>query len=201
MLNWNDLKIVLAIKRHQTFAAAGKRLRLNQTTVARRLSSIEEALDARLFHRHDRDLLATEIGEQVCLHAERVEAEFNALQQKVLGTDSRPEGDIRLTTTPLLLEYLLLPHLKPFLRQYPAIHWEFISDSNDLSLSKREADIALRLARPNEGKAITRRLGQIDYAVYAHRDIADKKPRWIAYSKDKLYLPLAAEAERLTVAD
>jgi DNA-binding transcriptional LysR family regulator len=197
-MEWSDLRYVLMISRAGTLMAAARRLGVNQTTVARRLAAAEAALGVRLFERLDGILYPTRAGEAAVARAVQIEQEFDALEQGIGGTDTVPAGVVRLTAVPILVNHLLVPALPKLYATHPRLRIELIAEPRNLNLTKREADIALRLARPVGGTALARRVGQLDYAVYAlHRGAAEDLP-WITYEDGVSHLPqarwIAAEA-------
>ncbi|HEV2955759.1 MAG TPA: LysR family transcriptional regulator [Xanthobacteraceae bacterium] len=189
-MEWSDLRYVLTVARAGTLVAAARRLSVNQTTVARRLAAAERALGARLFERRDGVLHPTKAGEAAIAQAARVEQEFLALERGVAGTDAAPAGTVRVTAVPILANRLLIPALPGLLRRYPQLRVELVAESRNLSLTRREADIALRLARPEAGTALVRRIGRLDYAVYGPRRRAGDLA-WITYEEGSSHLPQA----------
>jgi DNA-binding transcriptional LysR family regulator len=191
-LNWNDLRYVLAIARSGgAHGPAGRLLGVNETTVSRRLARIEAVLGSKLFQRSEGSLRQTDAGHRVIEHAERVELEVEAVKEMSIGTKSAVAGSVRLTSIPILINRLLFPDLKRLYSACPDLRIEFIAESRNLSLTKRDADLALRLARPNkEQRVIARRIAQIKYAVYATRK-SSRLP-WIVYEDRMLELPHAA---------
>jgi DNA-binding transcriptional LysR family regulator len=165
--NWNDLRYLLAVAEGGTLSAAARRLRVDETTVARRLAAAEAALGARLFERVDGAMRPTQAGEAAIAHAERIEREVQALHGRIAGADAAVAGTVRLTAVPIVVNRLLVPALPALLAAHPLLRLELIAEPRNLSLTKREADIALRLARPRGGgTAVARRIGRLDYAVY-----------------------------------
>lgn len=209
-LDWDDLRVLLAVARAGSLAGAARHLKVNESTVGRRVARAEQRLDARLFER-DRGLLhPTAAGQAVIAAAERVEREVQAAESAVSGTDTLAAGLVRVTSVPLLINRLLVPALPALLNQHPDLHVELIAEPRDLSLTKREADVALRLARPRKGvRAIARRIGQLDYGVYGPTRRRRKTLPWIAYEEAMADLPqqrwLAQHADdaapRVTVND
>jgi DNA-binding transcriptional LysR family regulator len=189
-MEWSDLRYVLTVARAGTLAAAARRLGVNQTTVARRLAAAERALGARLFERRDGVRHPTRAGEAAIAQAARVEQEFLALERGVAGADAAPAGTVRVTAVPILANRLLIPALPGLLRRYPQLRIELVAESRNLSLTRREADIALRLARPEAGTALVRRIGRLDYAVYGPRRRAGDLA-WITYEEGSSHLPQA----------
>jgi DNA-binding transcriptional LysR family regulator len=197
-MNWNDLRVLLAISRAQTLAAAARLLRVNETTVARRLAAAEVAAGARLFQRVGGGVLRpTDAGEAAVASAERMEQAVDSFRASVTQSQSVTAGTVRLTAVPILVNHLLVPALHGLVDRYPALHLELIAELRDLSLTKREANMALRLARPAEdaGAAVlTRKVGNVRYAVYALAAIdptlALDLP-WIGYETGMSALPQA----------
>ncbi|MCG8689631.1 MAG: LysR family transcriptional regulator [Minwuiales bacterium] len=190
-MNWNDLRYLLAVFRGGTLSAAARSLRVDQTTVARRLAAIEKALGAHLFDRTDGQMQPTAADEEALDRAERVESEVLALQENLTGADSQPQGVVRLTAVPTVINRLLIPKLSGLFRRYPALRVEALADSVNLSLTKREADIALRLARPETGTAICRRIGALGYSVYGPAGSDPGELPWLTYEDTFLDLPQA----------
>ncbi len=191
-LNWNDLRYVLAVSRGKSLAAAARTLAVNESTVARRIVVIEKQLSTQLFERNSGVLLPTRAGELAMLAAERVELETQGLESAVSGADQRIAGTVRLTSVPLIINHLLVPAVNELCNQHPELSLELIAESRDLSLSKRESDIALRLARPTkELKVLAQRIGKLDYAVYALKSANAARLPWISYEDGMRDLPQA----------
>ncbi|MDH3792736.1 MAG: LysR family transcriptional regulator [Rhodospirillales bacterium] len=189
-MNWNDLRFVLAVARTRSLAGAARRLGVNDTTVARRIAQAEQRLGAHLFERNLGILHPTEAGAAVVAGAERVELEVQALESAVSGADGLAAGSVRVTSVPIMVNRVLVPALPRLLRNHPQLRVELIAEPRDLSLTKREADIALRLARPRtEGRAIARRIGQLDFAVYEPSRKGTEPLPWITYDDTMADLP------------
>jgi DNA-binding transcriptional LysR family regulator len=169
---------------------AARRLGLNESTVARRITQAEKRLRARLFERSLGKLEPTEAGAEIIRRAERIEMEVQAAEGAIAGTDERAAGTVRVTTVPIVANRILAPALTHLLAEHPHLRIELIGDSRDLSLTKREADIALRLARPQkEVRAIARRIGRLAYAVYGPARHASKSLPWVTYEDRMNDLP------------
>ncbi len=187
--------------RNQSLAGAARRLGVNESTVGRRIARAEQRLGARLFERSLGGFHPTGAGEAVVSAAERVEREVQAVTAAVSGADGIAAGAVRLTSVPIVVNRVLVPALPGLLRQHPELRVELVAEPRDLSLSKREADIALRLARPQkDGRAIARRIGQLDYAVYGPARKRKQPLPWVTYEDDMAGLPqgryMAAQAAR-----
>jgi DNA-binding transcriptional LysR family regulator len=196
-INWNDLRYILAISRGRTLAAAARLLGVNDTTVARRLVAMQEAIGMRLYQRlTDGTLRLTTAGERAALHAEKIEREIGALTGALSGTDDIISGTVRITSVPIIVNHMLIPAAHILLKRYPQVRLEFVGDARDLSLTRREADLALRLARPKTGgaKVTARRVGTLHYAVYASASYsvhdATMLP-WVTYDEAMAHLPRA----------
>ncbi len=167
MENWNDLKLVLAIARAGTLGGGATALGVNHSTAFRRLNALEEKLGVRLFERLPAGIYqATSEGERVATTAERVETEADALSREVGGRDQRLTGALRVTSSETLAYSVLTGQLARFRAAHPGIVVELVVDNRVLSLSRREADIALRVTRPKEPDLFGRKLADIAWAIY-----------------------------------
>jgi DNA-binding transcriptional LysR family regulator len=167
MLDWDDLRFFLAIARQGSLTAAAKDLRVAQSTVGRRLASLETNLGVRLLQRTPDGYLLTIAGERVRDQAERLEAEALAVERGVGGQDTKLEGLVRVTCTETFAAHVLAPCFVPLQAEYPGIVVELISSVHPLSLSMREADIAVRLTPSDQHDLVVRRIGRVAYGLYA----------------------------------
>jgi len=174
MFNWDDVRYFLTLQREGTLAAAGTALKLDPTTVGRRLVKLEEGLGARLFDRTPTGYALTEAGHRLLPRAERIEREALGVERDVAGEDQKLEGVVRLTATEMLTTRFIAPHLRRFRERYPQIQLELQCTNLDVNLARREADIALRLARPTQEDLIIKRLSFIDLGLYASVDYVDR---------------------------
>jgi DNA-binding transcriptional LysR family regulator len=187
-MDWNDLPYVLTLSRAGTLAAAARRLNVNQTTVARRLDAVQRALGARLFERVDGAFHPTKAGEAAIAHAARVEQDVADLERGIRNVDHEVSGSVRLTAVPMLINRLVVPALPELQTRHPGLRLDLVADPRNANLTRREADIALRLARPETGRSVlARRLGQLDYAVYG----ASARLSWLTYEEGLAHLPQA----------
>ncbi|WP_237213232.1 LysR family transcriptional regulator [Falsiroseomonas oryziterrae] len=184
MEDWNDLRLVLAVARAGGLSGAARALGVNHSTAFRRLNAFEERLGARLFERLPGGAYAaTAAGERVAAAAERMETETAALDRDIAGRDHRLTGRVRLTMSETFAFRLITPLMARFRALYPGVLVELLAESRLLNLSRREADVALRAARPREGDLFGRRLCDVAWTVYgspklfaehgAPRDVAD----------------------------
>lgn len=191
-MNWDDLRFVLAVARTGSLAGAGRRLGVNESTVARRIAKAETRLRARLFERTPGGLEPAEAGAAIIRAAERVELEVQAAEKAATGMDDLAAGPVRVTSVPVIVNHVLAPALPELLDRHPLLRVELNADARALSLTRREADIALRLARPHgESRAIARRVGRLDYAVYGSSSEGAEASPWITYDDSMADLPQA----------
>jgi DNA-binding transcriptional LysR family regulator len=192
-VSWNDLRYVLAVARTGTLSAAAIRLRVDPTTVSRRIGRVASILGSRLFDRSDGLLLPTEAGQTVVAHAERIEVEVDRLRNATADADTAISGSVRITSVPILVNRVLIPAVPDLRDKNPLLQLELIADAANLSLNRRDADIAVRLARPHkEQSVVARRIGQLDYAVFGPAGRNARSLPWITYERDMAALPQAA---------
>ncbi|MFD2264637.1 LysR family transcriptional regulator [Lacibacterium aquatile] len=173
MDDWNELQLALAIARSGSLTGAAKLLKIDHSTVFRRLGALEKRLDLKLFERTATgSYLPTEAGAQMAAAAERMEDEAQALDRSLSGRDHRLTGRLRVTSSETLAFRLLTPHLAAFRAAHPGLTVELVLDSRVLSLSRREADIALRPFRPKEGDLWGRKLSDVAWTVYGRPEFA-----------------------------
>jgi DNA-binding transcriptional LysR family regulator len=167
MFEWDDARSFLAVFRSGSLSAAARQLRVNQSTVGRRVAALEDALGARLFFKTPDGYVLAPAGERLLPHATRMEDEAHALEREVLGQESQLTGSIRITASDAFSVRVVSELLVAFHERYPDIQLELIADNRPLSLTKREADMCLRFGRPKEPLLVTRRLLDFPSAVYA----------------------------------
>lgn len=182
-LTQGDLAVVLALVRGGSLAEAALRSGSDPSTVFRALQRIEKGLGQRLFERSRQGYLPTEAANEVARHAERIEGEIEAARAAVTGSQAQVSGRVRLTTTDSVMRGLVLPALPPLSRDHPLLHLELHAGNQLMSLSRRDADIALRATPRPPGHLVGRELGPIRFVVAGVRgqraralDTAD----WIA---------------------
>lgn len=172
MDDWNDLRLVLAIARRSSLTGAAADLGVNHSTAFRRLGALEERLGVRLFERLPGGVYApTPAGERTAAAAERVETETAALDREILGRDARLTGRLRVTSSETLAYSLLTKHIGLFRAAHPGIAVELVIDNRILSLSRRESDVAIRVARPREGDLFGRKLADVGWTIYGTPDL------------------------------
>jgi DNA-binding transcriptional LysR family regulator len=135
--------------------------------VSRQVSALEQELTVSLFHRHARGLILTEQGELLYRTAHDVFMKLEAARAKLTDSRERPNGDLRVTTTPGIGVHWLTPRLGEFADLYPEVHITLLTTDEELDLAMREADVAIRLRQPTQPDLIQRKLFSVHFHVYA----------------------------------
>jgi DNA-binding transcriptional LysR family regulator len=175
-MNWDDLRIFLAVARDGGLVGAARRLGLDHTTVARRLTTLETALSARLVHRSPRGAKLTDAGLRLLEHAEKIEAEALAAGADLGAGDQDLSGAVRLATPEAFGAWLVAPNVKMLHTAHPNIQLELVPEARAVNLSKREADIAVGLTRPSHGRLYAQKLGAYRLGLYASQAYLDSAP-------------------------
>lgn len=167
MLDWDKIRIFYKVAEAGSFTKAGDDLGLSQSAVSRQVSALERDLRAPLFHRHARGLILTEQGDLLFRAAKDMTMRLESTRARLTDSRERPSGDLRVTTTVGLGSHWLTPRLSEFMDLYPDIRLELILTNEELDLSMREADVALRLRQPVQADLIQRRLFTVHFHIYA----------------------------------
>jgi DNA-binding transcriptional LysR family regulator len=166
-MDWDKLKVFHAAAEAGSFTHAGEQLGLSQSAVSRQVSALEQELSVSLFHRHARGLILTEQGELLYRTAHEVFMKLEAARTKLTDSRERPNGDLRVTTTPGLGVHWLTPRLGEFLELYPDIHIKLLVTEEELDLSMREADVGIRMRQPAQPDVIQRKLFSVHFHAFA----------------------------------
>src|SRR5229473_1585057 len=155
MPDWSDLRFFLEVARNGTLAAAGRKLGVDNTTVGRRLAALEHDLGSKLFARTPDGLVLTAAGEAIRTAGEEMEHAVLRGEQRALGADRKLSGQVRLATTEMLGEVVVLPALRSLHARHPQIRVDLMTGTGRLDIAGRAADVALRYARPESGDLVT----------------------------------------------
>lgn len=182
MLDWDKIRIFYKVAEAGSFTKAGDDLGLSQSAVSRQVSALERDLRAPLFHRHARGLILTEQGDLLFRAAKDMTMRLESTRARLTDSRERPSGDLRVTTTVGLGSHWLTPRLSEFMDLYPDIRLELILTNEELDLSMREADVALRLRQPVQADLIQRRLFTVHFHIYASPDYIKRfgEPKGVA---------------------
>jgi DNA-binding transcriptional LysR family regulator len=175
MLDWNDLRHFLAVAREGSTLAAARKLRVNQSTVHRRLAALEKALGCSLVERHPTGYRLTELGRQLRLHAERIEEGVGAFQRHIAASDRGMIGRIRMTCSTAVGHRLMKSGLfDAFNKRHPGLKVELVMTERLLSLADGEADVAIRGGVPNDETLVGKKIANVPWALYATRSYIER---------------------------
>jgi DNA-binding transcriptional LysR family regulator len=185
-INWDDLHVLLVFGESQGVKYAAESLNVDATTVARSLRKLEEKIGFPLTIHEGRRLRLNEAGQQVLVAAQNMNEAIGQLQRQLGAHEPRPEGVVRVTALRSIFNAIALPALPQLRRSYPGIVLTLLSDSRNLAIGKREADLAIRFARPAGADLATRKLFDVPFVV-AGKDDSD----WITYDESLSNVPEA----------
>lgn len=164
-MDWDKLRTFHIVAEAGSFTHAGTVLDLSQSAVSRQISSLEDSLDAKLFHRHARGLVLTEAGELLSNTAKEIFGKLAMVEAKLSDNTSSPSGMLRITAPGFLGSTWLVPRLTELKEKYPDLQLSLLMDNRILNLSMREADAAIRLYKPDQGDLSYVSLGKINFHV------------------------------------
>ena len=177
MFEWDDARHFLAVHRKGSLSAAAKQLGVNQSTVGRRLLTLEERLGAKLFFRTRDGYRIAPAGERLLPHAERMEDEATAITREIAGQETTLTGNVCVTAGDLVGPLVIAPLLVRLHAKYPDIDLELDTDNSLRSLSKREADIAVRIGNVAERGVAARKVCEFGSAAYASKSYLASRGR------------------------
>ncbi|ARS27898.1 LysR family transcriptional regulator [Sphingomonas sp. KC8] len=169
MFDWDDLRIFLAVARARKVAPAARTLGIDATTIGRRLTRLASGLGAPLFETIGGERQLTPRGEALFAHAETIESAALAAMGEIGGDARSLSGQVRLSVAEGFASWVLAPALPAFHRANPDIRVDLVTASGFLNPSKREADMAVMLARPRTGRLVAVKLGDYALGLYAAR--------------------------------
>jgi DNA-binding transcriptional LysR family regulator len=175
-MEWDDLRYVLAIHRDKTLSGAAGSLGVTRTTVGRRLKEAEDRLGVRLFDRSDEGFTATAAGEELAETAARLETEIQLTEGRLLGRDAELRGSLRVSTVDFV--FAGFPDVfASFVERYPGVALTVGVSNVQVSLQRREADVALRLGNSAADRLVGRRVGKMQFEAYAARSLVERAGR------------------------
>lgn len=184
-MNWDDMKLFLAVARSGSISGGAKQLGVQHSTVSRRLRSMEEKLGTRLIERKKSGYELTLAGEQVKLSAIHIENEMLAVNTTLLGKDANLVGPLRVSAINNMASSILMPIFARFCENYPQVELVISVSNMDVSLAQREADVAIRLTNAPIDTLIGKRMLTVASTIYGNRDYLEKirlqasEPKWI----------------------
>lgn len=195
---WNDVRFFLAVARTGTLTAAAQRLRTDHTTVGRRIKLLEQALRAMLFERHTTGYTLTPQGKLFLGEAEAMESAAISARAAIESADLSLTGTVRIGATDGFGTFFLAPRLGTLRASYPELEVHLFAMPHVFSLSKREADLAIALRQPSEGRLYASRLTDYELGVYGSAAYLDQRAPvtamdelpghpFISYIDDRIY--------------
>ncbi|EJL87908.1 transcriptional regulator [Herbaspirillum sp. CF444] len=196
--DWNDLQAFLAVVRAGRLTVAARRLGIDHSTLSRRIAGLEAAIGAVLFDRRSAGYSLTAEGERLVVDAEAMESLAVRIRARQDDPAQGLTGSIRIGTPEAWGTYFLAPQLNLLAQQHPELEVELIANPRMFSLSKREADIAVSMTRPEQGRLYARRLNDYELGIYAAQDylqrhgVIDNKAQleqhaWVGYVEDLMW--------------
>lgn len=192
-IDWNDLRYVLVLAQHQSMVAAATALRVHQTTISRRITALEKRLQLRLFDRLDGRFAPTTRGMTVVRRAQEMESIHQALDDDLMQDPAAARAVVRLSAIQTFITGFLDRHLAEFPARFPNIQLELICENRPSVLEHREADVAIRYARPGQGQSLVRKVAELGSAAYAHRSLLHPGTDW---RRDLPWIGFAQVADR-----
>ncbi len=196
--NWDDLRYFLTLSRTASFVSAANHLKVTHSTVARRISALEEALQTQLFLRTEKGCRLTPAGEKLLPFAEQLESTVINLEGCVSGKDSQLSGAVRIGAPDGLGNTLLAAYLSNFQKKHPSLEIELIAVPMYSSLAKREIDILITITKPTTGNIVARKLSDYRFGLFATAEYLETRPEirsvedlrghsFVGYIEDLLY--------------
>ncbi|MFJ1308180.1 LysR family transcriptional regulator [Agrobacterium tumefaciens] len=199
-MNWDDVRLFLSVARSGQFLSAARKLGVNHATLSRRISALEAAIGTQLFLRSTNGCELTEEGQRLLAGAERMETEMLNAQANLGRVDTAVAGTVRIGAPDGLGVSFLAPRLGRLTARYPDLKIQLVPVPRSFSLSQREADIAITIERPEQGRLMFSKLTDYSLGLYASADyLADygtpddvealKRHRRIGYVEDLIFSP------------
>lgn len=192
-MDWDDIRYFLAVSRTGSIRGAASVLDVNHATVSRRITQLEKRLGVRLFDKLPTGYVITPAGEEIVGYAAQVEEQVDAIERQIYGRDKELSGSLRITLPEVLSTHLLMGDFESFTRIYPGIHMELVISDAEFSLSKREADVAIRVTNGSPPEHLVgRRILTYANCVFASRDYIERHDlevdpsaiNWIGWDDD-----------------
>ncbi len=183
-MDWDKLRVFHAVAEAGSFTHAGEDLNLSQSAVSRQISSLEESLDAPLFHRHARGLILTEQGELLYQTAHEVFTKLSQAESQITDSKETARGPLAVTATVAFGSTWLTPRIREFLQLFPELQLTMLISDEQVDLGMRQADVAIRMTPPTQPDLIQRHLMTVRLHIYGSVDYL--KRRGIPKSLDDL---------------
>jgi len=165
-LDWDDLKVFLHVARGGSLGSAARRLRVDQSTISRRVAHLENTLGITLFERLPSGLRVNEAGDRLLCHAERIESAVIAMREDVQCGGSRTAGRVRLATMEGIASLYLAQRFSPLRHRHPDLTVELLTSPQTVSVNRREADLFLSFFQPGGQGMVSEKLGCFQLGLY-----------------------------------
>jgi len=176
LFDWTLMRSFIAVMDAGSLQAAARKLRSSQPTIGRHITMLEQQLNSVLFERTGRQLLPTELAHSIAEHARMMETSANAIGLALTAKNQSSTGTVRISASQTSSCYLLPPLLKSLRDLEPGIAIELVASNQISDLLRREADIAVRLVKPEQDSLISRCLGKVTIGIYAHKTYLQNRP-------------------------
>lgn len=174
--HWDDLRYCLALFRHKKLVSAGKSLKVDHTTVSRRVRELESALNTKLFEKTDLGFEATDSGKHLIFHAESIEGSMITLQEKIHGNNNVIKGLVRINAPDSFANYVLAPKLPALNQQHTRIDVELMTAHDDSAFARRDADILITQKKATNGRYVAKRLLKVGLSLYGSCSYLQQHP-------------------------
>jgi DNA-binding transcriptional LysR family regulator len=198
--DWDHIRSFIAVARCGRLTVAASRMRTDHTTISRRITVLEQALESKLFDRSPTGYALTDQGKRLMPIAEQMEALASLAADVVGGAAKAIEGPVRIAGPEGFCSYFLAPRLAQLTELHPGLNVQLVAGPNNFSLSKREADLAITLSRPSEGRLVAQKLTDYELGLYAAKSYLASTPpiqrrgdlrhhNFVGYIGDLLQIP------------
>ncbi|MFK3799973.1 LysR family transcriptional regulator [Pseudomonas sp. NPDC088444] len=186
-IDWQDVRVFLALGRHGSLSAAARALSVNHATIARRIQSLESTMGEKLIERRPEGYMLTPAGIRTMTAAGDMEAAVQTLGRG--GADASPRGLVRVNAPPALAQGFLVEQLSKLPAQYPGLDIDLATDLRSVSLERHQADIAVRIGRPLDGHFIAKALGHLAFGFYGTEAVCQAvedggEPSFISFNEE-----------------
>lgn len=208
-LDWQDVRVFLALGRYRSLSAAARALQVNHATVARRIQSLEDSLGEKLVDRRPDGYVLTPAGESALEAAAEMEAAAQALSRPSVTEDGTLRGLVRINAPPALSQGFLLPRLAEFTARHPGLDIDLATDLRSISLDRHKADIAVRVGTPLDVDLIAKQVGSVAFGFYGTSEICEsvergEPPTFVSFNEESANIPestwLAQQFPRARIA-
>ena len=174
MFNWNDLESFIILSRSGKLNLAAKKLKIEPTTISRRILRLEEKLDVKLFYRSNNQYILTDDGTRLIIFAEKIESEILSINEEFTNKDVNLTGVVRISLPEGLGIEIFTKYLKEFYKEHRDLEIELLADTKARSLSNKEVDISITLSRPKRGKLVSWKLSDYVIQLYGSKEYFTK---------------------------